>query len=165
MRASLGALCALLIFAPVLAGEHPEHPKATPAPAAEATPATGAAALEGKTFTGELGKAGAAKGDPDTLTFDKGAFLSAACVPFGFSGTPYEVSEGHGATTFTAKATNAKGETMEWKGSLRGDALQATAVHKTASGETETYWFKGKATGAPKAAEAPKSEHPEHPKK
>jgi hypothetical protein len=165
MRVSIGALIVVLFLASATAGEHPQPAKASPQPAA--TAAAGAGALDGKVFSGELGKAGATTGDPDTLTFEKGAFVSSACVPFGFQGAPYTASQAGGVTTFTAKATNSGGETMEWKGTLRGDALEATAVHRTSSGET-AYWFKGK-LGAAKAGEHPKKsehpEHPEHPKK
>ena len=159
MRASIGAAIAIVVFSSAVAAEHPEHPKASPQPAASAS----AGALDGRVFTGELGKAGASTGDPDTLTFKKGSFVSSACVPHGFESAPYAASKENGATTFTAKATSKSGETMEWTGTLRGEALEATAVHRTSSGETETYWFKGKA-GKAKAAEKPKSEHPEHPK-
>jgi hypothetical protein len=145
-----------------VASEHPEHPKAG---GAQAASAEGAGPLDGKVFSGQLGKAGATTGDPDTLTFQKGAFVSSACVAYGFQSAPYIAAKAGGDTTFTAKATNAKGETMEWTGTMRGESIEATAVHRTAAGETETYWFKGKA-GAAKAADAPKkSEHPEHPKK
>ena len=162
MKAFIGAVIAILIFAAAAAAEHPEQPKA-----ASPQPAAGAAAgpLDGKVFSGELGKVGASTGDSDTLTFQKGAFVSSACVRYGFQSTPYIAAQSSGATTFTAKATNAKGETMEWTGTMRGEAIEATAVHRTGSGEMETYWFKGKA-GVAKAGEAPKkSEHPEHPKK
>lgn len=155
MRASLGAAIAIVVFSSVVAAEHPE---AKPKPAASAS----SKALDGKVFSGELGKVGAT-GDPDTLTFKKGAFISSACVPLGFESAPYVVSKEDGATTFTAKATSKSGETMEWKGTLRGEALEATAVRRTSSGETETYWFKGKA-GKAKAESPKKSEHPEHPK-
>jgi hypothetical protein len=156
MRASIGAAIAILVLSSAVLAE---HPKAKPKPAAS----TSAEPLDGKVFSGEFGKVGASTGDPDTLTFKKGSFVSSACVPFGFESTPYTVSKENGATTFTAKATSKSGETMEWTGTLRGEALEATAVRRTSSGETETYWFKGKA-GKAKAAEPPKSEHPEHPK-
>ena len=155
MRASLGAAIVILVFSSVAVAE---HPKAKPKPAASAS----AGSLDGKVFSGELGKVGATTVDPDTLTFKKGSFVSSACVPLGFESTPYTASKENGATTFTAKATSKSGETMEWTGTLRGEALEATAVRRTSSGETETYWFKGKA-GKAKAAEKPKSEHPEHP--
>ena len=143
MRAFIGVAIAILVFSSAVAAE--------------------AGPLDGKVFSGELGKVGVPNGDPDTLTFKKGSFVSSACVRFGFESAPYTASKENGTTTFTAKATSKSGETMEWTGTLRGEALEATAVRRTSSGETETYWFKGKA-GKAKAAEPPKkSEHPEHP--
>ena len=157
MKRSLVAIVACgIALGTVLAGEHPEHPKAPPA-------AAGASGLDGKVFSGELGKSGE-KSDKDTLTFKDGKFLSSACVAYGFHEASYTATEKDGVTTFTATATNDKGETMSWTGTIKGSALEATAVNKSASGEA-TYTFKGKA-GALKAkgSEHPKGEHPEHPK-
>ncbi|HEX4826250.1 MAG TPA: hypothetical protein VFV19_18260 [Candidatus Polarisedimenticolaceae bacterium] len=122
------------------------------------------ASLDGKVFSGELNKAGDSKSDKDTLTFKGGKFLSAACVAYGFREAPYTVSEKDGVTTFTATATNDKGESMAWTGTIKGGAVEATAVNTSPSGAT-SYTFKGKA-GAMKVKgdEHPKGEHPEHPK-
>ena len=141
--------CSVAIGA-VLADEHPkEHPKAKPASAKSD-------ALDGKVFAGELGKSGE-EGDKDALTFKNGKFVSSACVAFGFHEAPYTATEKDGVITFTSTATNAKGETMSWTGTIKQGVLEATAVNKTPSGET-TYSFKG----TPEKAK--KSEHPEHPK-
>lgn len=151
---------ALLLVAPAWASEHPEHPNSDAAP--DKAPSKGKGALDGKVFVGSLGKSGATTGDQDSLAFKKGTFVSSACVRFGFHEAPYSVEEKDGVVTFTSSATNAAGETMSWSGTVRNGALEGTAVHKTASGET-TYWFKGKA-GAAEAPHQKKSEHPEHPK-
>ncbi len=156
---------ALLLAGPVWAGEHPEHPGAKGNPAEAAS--TGKGALDGKVFVGVLGKAGESEGDKDQLTFKTGTFVSAACVERGFNGAPYTVVEKDGVVTFASAPMNAGGETMSWTGTIRDGALEGTAVHKTASGET-TYWFKGKlgaADSSSKHKEHPKgSEHPEHPR-
>ncbi len=167
MRTTIIALfvAALLIAGPAWAGEHPEHPKSSDAPAEVATPGKGA--LDGKVFVGSLVKSGAASGDQDKLSFKNGTFVSAACIQYGFHEAPYTAEEKGGVVTFTASVKNAGGETMRWNGTVRDGVLEGTAVHTTASGET-TYAFKGKAgTGQapPKGKEHPKkSEHPEHPK-
>lgn len=165
MRAQMTAaiVFGLLLAGTARASEHPEHPKSNAKPAEAAS----AGALEGKSFTGQLGKAGETAGDKDQLFFKKGTFLSTACVPFGFHEAPYTVAEKDGVVTFTASPSNAKGETMSWTGTVRDGVLEGTAVHKTASGETR-YWFKGKlgpSDKAPGSKEPPKkAEHPEHPK-
>lgn len=155
MKATVGAMLAsLVLFGAAVAAEHPQ--------------AKGSGPLDGKVFVGELGKAGETTGDKDKLTFQKGSFVSSACIPHGFHDAPYTVSEKDGVITFTASPKNADGETMEWTGTVKDGVLEGTAVHKAGSGET-TYWFKGKigaAGGEAKPGEHPKkSEHPEHPKK
>ena len=134
-----------------------EHPNAKPA-------AAGAGVLDGKVASGELGKSGEKKGDKDQLTFKDGKFVSSACVAYGFRETPYTASEKDGVVTFASTATNAKAESMSWTGTIKQGVLEATAVNKTASGET-TYWFKGTLGANAKSNEHPKkSEHPDHPK-
>jgi len=135
-----------------------EHPNAKPA-------AAGAGVLDGKVASGELGKSGEKKGDKDELTFKDGKFVSSACVADGFRETAYTATEKDGVVTFVSTATNAKAETMSWTGTIKQGVLEATAVNKTASGET-TYWFKGTLGANAKSNEHPKkSEHPDHPKK
>ena len=149
-----------IIVCSVLAGAvfAQEHPKADPA-------AAGAGVLDGKVFSGELGKSGEKTGDKDELTFKDGKFVSSACVAYGFRETAYTATEKDGVVTFASTPTNAKGETMSWTGTIKQDVLEATAVNKTPSGET-TYVFKGALGAAAKSEEHPKkSEHPEHPKK
>src|SRR5262249_604383 len=142
------------------ASEHPEHPAAKDT--AATSPSTGKGALDGKSFVGALGKAGQTTGDQDQLVFKKGTFVSKACIQYGFHEAPYTVVEKDGVVTFASSVTNAGGETMSWTGTVQNGALEGTAVHKSASGET-TYWFKGKA-GSAEASHQHKSEHPEHPK-
>jgi hypothetical protein len=155
MKTSLLAIVAC--WALVGAAVAQEHPGAKPA-------AAGAGALDGTTFSGELGKSGEKKGDKDELTFKDGKFVSSACVAYGFHETAYTATEKEGVVTFTSTATNAKGETMSWTGTIKQGVLEATAVNKTPAGET-TYAFKGKQGATAKAKEHPKkSEHPEHPK-
>ena len=131
--------------------------------AAVAQDAPKAGALDGKVFSGDLGKTGDKKHDKDQLTFKNGTFVSSACVAYGFHETPYTATEKDGVVTFSATATNAKGESMVWNGTVKQGMLEATAVNKTPSGDT-TYGLKGKMGAAAAAAKPHKSEHPEHPK-
>ena len=94
-----------------------------------------------------------------------GTFVSSACVAYGFRETPYTATEKDGVVTFTAAATNDKGATMSWKGTIKDGVLESTAVNKMPSGEA-TYAFKGKlghGNEHPKNAEHPKkAEHPKN---
>jgi hypothetical protein len=151
-------MACLLVIGTALADEHPsEHPKPKPA-------AAGRDALDGKVFVGQLVKAGETTGDKDQLTFKGGKFVSSACVQYGFHETAYTATEKDGVVTFTAKATNADGETMSWSGTLKQGVLDGTAVNTSKSGAT-TYTFKGTAGPADAKDQPKKSEHPEHPKK
>ena len=150
--------CAVLVAA-AFADEHPKGKAG----------AAGGGALDGKVFAGELVKSGEKTGNKDELTFKNGTFLSSACVAYGFHETPYAATEKDGVVTFTAAATNDKGETMSWTGTIKDGVLESTAVNKMPAGET-TYSFKGKlGAAAAKSSEHPKkAEHPknsEHPNK
>lgn len=160
-----GAWCA----APARGAEHPEHPTAKTTAAA----ASGGL-LDGKTFAGDMGKTGETKGDADEFVFKDGKFLSTACKAYGFDKATYVATEKARAISFTVEVKNDKGESMSWKGAVRGERIKGTALHQTAEGKTE-YWFKGelKAAGSDKKSEHPehptggagkKAEHPEHPK-
>ena len=155
MKTSVLAIIACsMLFGAAFADEHPKAKAA----------AAGGGVLDGKMASGELGKSGEKKGDKDELTFKDGKFVSSACVAYGFHETAYTASEKDGIFTFASNATNAKGETMSWTGTIDQDVVEATAVNKTSSGET-IYWFKGKLGAIAKSKEHPKkSEHPDHPK-
>ena len=153
----IATLACAVLFVAAFADEHPKG-KAE---------AAGGGALDGKVFAGELVKSGEKTGNKDDLTFKNGTFVSSACVAYGFRETPYTATKKDGVVTFTAAATNDKGETMSWTGTIKDGVLESTAANKMPTGET-TYTFKGKLGpgGAPaKSNEHPKkSEHPEHPK-
>ena len=118
-----------------------------------------AGTLDKKAFEGEL-KAEGGKGERDRLVFQNGKFSSATSARNGFGEAPYTATEKDGVVSFTASSANDKGETMQWTGTVKGDVIEATAVHKTSAGET-TYRY----TGAVKAKTTEKKpEHPEHPR-
>ena len=168
-KSAIGIVAGVMLAGWVLAGEHPEHPK-TNAPATAET----AGKLDGKAFAGELVKKGEKKGDKDEFVFKQGKFVSTACVAYGFNEAPYVATEKDGTITFTSEPKNAKEEKMSWKGAVKNNEIEGTAVHTAGKSQTE-YWFKGtlkkaegsgtKTEGSSTKAEHPKkSEHPEHPK-
>lgn len=165
-KSAVGIVVGVMLAGWVLAGEHPEHPKAN-APATGAATAETAGKLDGKVFAGEIGKKGDAKGDKDEFVFKQGAFVSTACVAYGFNEAPYVAAEKAGKITFTSEPKNANDETMSWKGAVKEDKIEGTAVYQTKKGKTE-YWFKGtlktEGSGTKPEGSSTKSEHPEHPK-
>lgn len=80
--------------------------------ASEASPAA-ASLLDGRTFHGEIfdEKGGRSK---DRRTFKGGKFQSALCATLGFTERPYW--------------TRVEGDTLVWRGTLRGDQLEATSL-------------------------------------
>jgi hypothetical protein len=110
-----------------------------PAPAAAAEKGP----LDGKTFPGEMMEKGKAKGDQDTFVFKDGKFRSTACDAYGFTETAYAGAVSDVATTFEAVATSPKEGTMKWKGTVKGDSVEGTAVW-TKNGQADViYTFKG----------------------
>src|SRR5262245_51115288 len=108
MKSVVSMIACFVVIGAAFADEH-----------AKAKTAAGAAALDGKVFVGQLVKAGETSGDKDQLTFKAGTFVSSACVPYGFHATPYTATEKEGVVTFTSDATNDKGETMSWTGTIK----------------------------------------------
>ncbi len=87
-----------------------------------------AGALDGKSFTGTFTEKGRTRGDKDTLVFKDGKFRSTACDAYGFSEAAYSATAGGGGTTFEATTTSPREGTMTWKGTVRGDRIEGTAV-------------------------------------
>jgi hypothetical protein len=98
--------------------------------------------LDGRTYKVLLGPEGK-KGDEDTLTFARGKFESSMCVPLGFKAAKYE-AKGEGEVAFTVVVKNEKGQTNNWKGTIRGDQIDGTLTC-TGSGEALKMVFKGSA--------------------
>lgn len=96
--------------------------------------------LDGRTYKVLLGPEGK-KGDEDTLTFTKGKFESSMCVPLGFKAAKYD-AKGADEIAFTVVVKNAKGQTNNWKGTIRGDQIEGTLTC-TGSGDAMKMVFKG----------------------
>jgi hypothetical protein len=110
--------------------------------------ATSAAAekqpLDGATFVGTMTEKGKTKADQDQLVFKDGKFRSTACDVYGFIETAYTVAVSDVDTRFEAVATSPREGTMTWKGTVKGDTVEATAVWSKKSQADTLYTFKGK---------------------
>lgn len=96
---------------------------------AHAAPAAAqGASLDGRRFNGVFLERGKTSGDADTLTFQGGRFRSSACDRYGYSDAPYKASAVGDAVAFEAETVSPKYGKLQWKGVVRGDKLDATAI-------------------------------------
>ena len=86
------------------------------------------AALDGRRFEGVFIERGKTSGDADSLTFQGGRFRSRACDRFGYSDAAYRATPQGDAIAFEAETESAKYGKLVWKGTVRGDKLDATAT-------------------------------------
>lgn len=100
-------------------------------------------ALDGATFVGTMTEEGKAKADPDQFMFKDGKFRSTACDAYGFSETVYTSTVGDGATRFEATATSPKEGTMKWKGTVKGNRIEGSAVWIKKGQADMRYTFEG----------------------
>ena len=100
-----------------------------------AAPALAADALNGKRFDGVFMERGKTSGDADTLTFRDGRFRSSACDKYGYSDAAYKANTQGDTTVFEAETESAKYGKLLWKGTVRGEKLDAT-VMSLRSGKT-----------------------------
>lgn len=102
--------------------------------------------LDGRTFEVQMGKKGSSEGQPNTLTFLSGTFLSAHCVNFDFPQSEYRATRGSNSIDFEVRARSYTEGYMDWKGTVRGDRIEATAVwHRPGHDEPIELWIRGKA--------------------
>lgn len=99
--------------------------------------------LDGATFVGTTTEKGKTKGDPDQLVFKDGKFRSTACDAYGFTEIPYTAAVSDVDTRFEATATSPKEGTMKWKGTVKGNLLDATADWIKKGQADMHYTFKG----------------------
>jgi hypothetical protein len=100
--------------------------------------------LDGATFVGTMTEKGKTKADPDQLVVRDGKFRSTACDAYGFPETAYTSAVGDGVTRFEAAATSPKEGTMKWKGTIKGSAIEGTAVWVKKGQADMHYTFQGK---------------------
>jgi hypothetical protein len=111
-------------------------------PPAVATP--GATSLDGATYDVTLEYPGEAP-LKDTLNFTSGRFESTACTSHGFpKWTDYASRTDSGSVAFDVTTHHPEGTTVEWHGTVRGDAIEGTA-NRTMKGKTEAATFHGTA--------------------
>lgn len=100
-------------------------------------------ARESKTFVGEMGEKGKAKGDKDAYEFKDGRFHSTACDKYGFDAAPYLAQKVGSKIVFTTETKSKKEGTMTWKLTLEGDTLTGTATWTKGDKAPREYWVKG----------------------
>jgi hypothetical protein len=106
-------------------------------------------ALDGLQFEGETGETGKGTHHEDTIRFEHGRFRSLDCENWGFGPAPYSVEKDEDGYRFSAVLRSANRGTLEWKGTIRGDAAQATFrwLHERWYWTKDRwYWFKGTRT-------------------
>ncbi len=91
-------------------------------------PALASGALDGKRFDGVFMERGKTSGDADTLTFREGRFRSSACDKYGYSDATYKTSSQGDSTVFEAETESARYGKLLWKGTVRGEKLDATVM-------------------------------------
>ncbi len=104
---------------------------------------TEAGLLDGKTFVGQMTEKGKAKGEKDEFVFKDGKFRSTGCDPYGFTETPYTVSQSDVSANFEAESHSPKEGTMKWKGTVKGDTIEGTAVWMKKGQADMHYTIKG----------------------
>ena len=84
--------------------------------------------LEGRRFEGVFLERGKTKGDADTLTFQGGRFRSSVCDQYGYGDAPYRTGTAGDAITFETETESPKYGKLVWRGTVRGDKLDATVM-------------------------------------
>jgi hypothetical protein len=101
-------------------------------------------ALEGKTFSGQMGKKGSTQGDADDFIFKNGMFRSTHCDQYGYKDSKYSAEQKGEEINFSSLTANSKGEKIAWNGTQKGNMIEGTAVNSSADGKVlNNYWFKG----------------------
>ena len=129
-RRIVGCVLAALLFGAALAACRP----------AEA----GRGLLDGRTFVGQFGEKGRLEGQPERVSFRRGQLHSDACEPFGFEDGDYSAHQNGEEVSFTAVMESPAEGRIEWRGTIRGDALEGTFTwHKEGKRPLE-YWIRAR---------------------
>ena len=105
------------------------------------------ALLDGRRFDGVFLERGKTSGDADTLVFEGGRFRSRACDRYGYSDAAYRATRDGDAIAFESETRSDKHARLLWKGLVRGDKLDATAVMLRDGRPPVEHWV---VAGAPK---------------
>lgn len=84
--------------------------------------------LDGRTFHGEIVDDKGVVRSKDVVTFKDGNFHSVTCARFGFAEAPYWTRVEGDAVHFLAESTHPDNGTMQYKGTVRGDQAEWSAV-------------------------------------
>jgi hypothetical protein len=82
--------------------------------------------LDGKTFVGQSGEKGAEADGVDEVRFKNGKLFSVGCAEWGFEKSDYTTKAEGDRITFESEMTSTKHGKIVWKGSVKGDAIDAT---------------------------------------
>jgi hypothetical protein len=108
---------------------------------------TGASTLlDGKTFFVRTGEKGKKADHDDYLIFRDGMFVSSGCVEQKFGTSAYSADADGGGIRFRAKTVSPTHGAMTWEGTVRKDAVEATArwIDKRWYWTIDRmYWFRG----------------------
>ena len=99
--------------------------------------------LDGKTFVGETGEKGKAKGDKEQFIFADNKYDPVACHKYGFSSTSYTAQAKGDTITFIAEHSNKNGDRMRWEGTSRGVTLEGVMTYWQGKKAPREYWFRG----------------------
>ena len=99
--------------------------------------------LDGKTFAGETGEKGKAKGDKEQFIFADNKYDPLACHKYGFSSTSYTAQAKGNSITFIAEHSNEKGDRMRWYGTAQGNTLEGVMTYWQGKKAPREYWFRG----------------------
>lgn len=103
--------------------------------------------LDGKTFFVRTGEKGKKADHDDYLIFRDGMFVSSGCVEQNFGTSAYSADADGGGIRFRAKTVSPTHGAMIWEGTVRGDAVDATArwVHERWYWSIDRkYWYQGR---------------------
>ncbi len=85
-------------------------------------------ALDNKIFVGSKGDKGKEASGQDEIRFMNGRFRSVSCDKWGFNDAPYTTTTDGDLIRFQAVTVSPKHGKMEWGGTVKGDAMEATYV-------------------------------------
>ena len=108
-------------------------------------------ALEGKSFSGELGVLGKPASTTDILSFDNGEFVSAECRRrCGYAAGDYWVRADGNALSVKAETSCENSDAViVWEGKVEGDQIEGTFTWTSKRWYwtfEKQFWFKGKLT-------------------
>jgi len=107
----------------------------------------GVGALDDRAFDIKLSPKGSDVSQPDVIEFAGGRMHSRGCDDFGFGTSTYTSQPVSGGVEFHVLCKSSSGATNDWKGTVRGDAIQGTMTWTPGPGDPGIeHTFAGHAT-------------------